>query len=139
MSFSLLKKQIACCLAMLLMVPAGQAFASPRPSPQNGEQSQSAAPATPNSQAAQPSAQNESNAAPAAQTQQPPKRPVGTAVAPYEKSSGFTASRPAGAVIAPAKQRRVRAIFIKVAVVIGAAAAIGAVAALSHSSPSQPH
>jgi hypothetical protein len=65
-------------------------------------------------------------------------KPVGTAAAPYEATTGVAASRPAGAAIAPAKQRRVRAILISVGVVVGAGIAIGTVAALSHSSPSQP-
>ena len=64
---------------------------------------------------------------------------VGTAAAPYEKASGVTASRPAGAVIAPAKQRRVRRIFIRVSILAAAGAALGAVALLSHASPSRPH
>jgi len=65
-------------------------------------------------------------------------KPVGTAAAPYEKTTGVAASRPAGAVIAPAKQRRARTILIRFAVVVGAAVAIGTVVALSHASPSRP-
>jgi hypothetical protein len=65
-------------------------------------------------------------------------KPLGTAAAPYSKPTGVMGSRPAGAVIAPAKQRRVRAILISVGVVAGAAIAIGTVAALSHGSPSRP-
>src|SRR5690348_2089873 len=37
--------------------------------------------------------------------QQRTSKPVGTAAAPPESTAGATASRPAGAVIAPAKQR----------------------------------
>jgi hypothetical protein len=59
-------------------------------------------------------------------------------VAPAEKPLGVAASRPAGAVIAPAKQRRARAIFIKVGVVVGACVALGTVMALSRSSSSTP-
>ncbi len=75
------------------------------------------------------------------QEQQPtePAKPVGTAAAPYEKTMGVAASRPAGAVIAPAKQRRVRTILIRMGVIVGAGVAIGTVAALSHGSPSRPH
>lgn len=65
-------------------------------------------------------------------------KPVGTAAAPYEPTSGIAGSRPAGAAIAPAKQRRVRTIVISLAVVAGAAIAVGSVAALSHGSPSRP-
>jgi hypothetical protein len=65
--------------------------------------------------------------------------PVGTAVAPYEKGIGVAASRPAGAVIAPAKQKRSRSFMIKVGVLIGAAVAVGTVVGLSVASPSRPH
>lgn len=74
-----------------------------------------------------------------AQTQSGAQTPVGTAAAPYEKNTGIAASRPAGAVIAPAKQRRARSFAIRVAVVVGAAVAIGTVVALSKGSPSRPN
>ena len=46
------------------------------------------------------------NATPQTETpDKTPKAPLGTAAAPYEKGIGVAASRPAGAVIAPAKQR----------------------------------
>lgn len=64
--------------------------------------------------------------------------PGGTAVAPYEKP-GVAASRPAGAAIAPAKQRRVRSFTIRIAILAGAAVAVGVVAAASLGSPSRPH
>ena len=66
-----------------------------------------------------------------AQQKQTPQQPVGTAAAPYEKPTGVPGSRPAGAAIAPAKQRRVRAIVIRVGIVLAAGAAIGAVVGLS--------
>jgi hypothetical protein len=75
----------------------------------------------------------------AVQSQSGTQAPVGTAVAPYEKPIGVAASRPAGAVIAPAKQRRARSILIRVGVVVGAAVAIGTVVALSRASPSRPN
>ncbi len=68
-----------------------------------------------------------------------PRAPVGTAAAPYEKGIGVAASRPAGAVIAPAKQRRTRTILIRVGVIVAAAVAVGTVVALSKASPSSPH
>jgi hypothetical protein len=74
----------------------------------------------------------------APQEQKGPPAPVGTAVAPYEKGIGVAASRPAGAVIAPAKQRRTRSFVIKVGLLIGAAVAVGTVVALSTASPSKP-
>lgn len=63
---------------------------------------------------------------------------VGTAAAPAPQVTGVAGARLTGAVIAPAKQRRVRTFLIRVAVVVGACVAIGTVVALSHSSPSQP-
>jgi hypothetical protein len=65
--------------------------------------------------------------------------PVGTAVAPYEKTVGVAASRPAGAVIAPAKQRRAHSLLIKLGLIAGGAAAIAVVVALSKASPSRPN
>jgi hypothetical protein len=66
-------------------------------------------------------------------------KPVGTAAAPLDKGTGIAATRPAGAVIAPAKQRRVRSILIRVGVVVGAAVAVGVVVGLSKASPSRPN
>ncbi len=63
--------------------------------------------------------------------------PVGTAAAPYLKPEGIAASRPAGAAIAPAKQRRVRSFAIRVALLVGAGVAIGTVVAASLGSPSR--
>jgi hypothetical protein len=72
----------------------------------------------------------------------PPKssvvEPTGTAAAQAGKVSGSAASRPAGAAIAPAKQRQVRSVLIKMGVIAGAGVALGAVAALSQASPSKP-
>jgi hypothetical protein len=73
------------------------------------------------------------------QQQSTPQQPLGTAAAPYEKPSGITASRPSGAAIAPAKQRRTRTFIIRVGVLVAAAVAVGTVVALSSASPSTPH
>ena len=48
------------------------------------------------------------------------------------------AGRAEGAAIAPAKQRRVRSLLIKLGALAGAGAAVGTVYALSHGSPSRP-
>jgi len=76
----------------------------------------------------------------ASTTQAQPENPqsVGTAAAPYMKPSGTAASRPAGAAIAPGKQRRVRSFVIKFGLIAGAAAAGGVVVALSAGSRSRP-
>ena len=66
------------------------------------------------------------------------QRPVGTAAAEAPKVSGITAAQPAGAAIAPAKQRRVRTIVLKVGAILGAGAAVGTVIALSAATPSKP-
>ena len=76
---------------------------------------------------------------PESSVQQNGTEPVGTAAAPYEKPLGVAASRPAGAVMAPAKQRRTRTILIRVGLIAGAAVAIGTVVALSKTSPSRPN
>lgn len=65
--------------------------------------------------------------------------PLGAAAARPVKTTGIAASKPAGAAIAPAKQRRVRSMLIKVGAIAGAGVAIGVVVALSSASPSRPH
>jgi hypothetical protein len=66
------------------------------------------------------------------------QRPVGTAVAEAPKVSGISAAQPAGAAIAPAKQRRVRTVVLRVGAIAGAGAALGTVIALTAASPSKP-
>ena len=66
------------------------------------------------------------------------QRPVGTAAAEAPKVSGITAAQPAGVAIAPAKQKRVRTVVLKVGAIIGAGAALGAVIALTEATPSKP-
>jgi hypothetical protein len=136
-------RSAASSLVILLAIPLGAmpAIAQQQAAPSQPAQS---APATEGRQQGsepQNTDQGTLPASPAADTQPQsgPAKPVGTAVAPAEKTMGVTASRPAGAVIAPAKQRRVRAILIKVGVIVGAGVAIGTVAALSRSSSSSPH
>jgi cytoskeletal protein RodZ len=75
--------------------------------------------------------------APAA-AQNPPSQPVGTATAESAPTAGGAASKPAGTAIAPAKQRQVRSLLIKMGAVAGAAVALGTVFALSKGTPSVP-
>jgi hypothetical protein len=91
-------------------------------------------PSPPSSQARDQSGQESGSSQPQTSVQ----KPLGTAAAPYERTMGVAASRPAGAAIAPAKQKRVRTILISVGVIVGAGIAVGSVAALSHGSPSRP-
>lgn len=91
------------------------------------------------SQVADQSGQTGTSQPASQQAQDGTAKPVGTAAAPYEKTTGVAASRPAGAVIAPAKQRRARSILIRVGLIVGGAVAIGTVVALTHESPSRPN
>jgi len=161
---SWLKKQMAGCLVMLLAVPFAEAAPPPQQQTTGSQQSQSvtvpqnrpdvpeskaakpdpdaslAEPVYPDNPAPVPTQAQSQTAQPASDQQQSiPSKPVGTAAAPYEKTTGVAASRPAGAVIAPAKQKRARIILIRVAIVAGAAVAVGTVVALSKGSPSRPN
>ena len=150
-----LRRQIACCLLMSLAVPAAQAVAAPPAESFCGQEVQSASSArdqsqqpdnqteklgtgNPQPQATDGSGQSSSTQSSSEQQKTDSTKPVGTAAAPYEKTTGVAASRPAGAVIAPAKQKRARSILIRVSVIVGAAVAVGTVAALSQASPSKP-
>jgi hypothetical protein len=80
-----------------------------------------------------------SSSSPAAsQPTQSASKPVGTAVAEEPPTTGIAASNPSGAAIAPAKQRRVRTVLIRVGAILGAGVAVGTVAALASASPSRP-
>lgn len=147
------KRFIALFLAMLLMAPIAAEAQAPQSDaaslqaqgtqpaqaePHTQQDIASAIPDAPlpqQTQPPEPPPTPQSDSAP----QQSTTTPVGTAAAPSEKPVGVAGSRPAGAVIAPAKQRRVRTILISIGVIVGAGIAVGTVAALSHSSPSQPH
>jgi len=96
------------------------------------------APEPVSSQVESQGARDDSSQSSSSQQQAEPAKPVGTAAAPYERTMGIAASRPAGAAIAPAKQRRVRTILISVGVIAAAGVAVGSVAALSHGSSSHP-
>jgi len=79
---------------------------------------------------------------PAPPTPSPPEKsphePLGTAAAESIPTMGIAASRPAGAALAPAKQKRVRSILIKVGAVVGVGVAVATTVALSEGSPSRP-
>jgi len=143
---SWLERAIASFLVVLLLVPMAQAAVTSLPSapapqlklnqdggPSNAAGTQSAPPQS----SGQTQAQNPQQQASTQQT--PQQAPVGTAVAPVVRPEGTAASRPAGAAIAPAKQRRRKTIAIRVALLVGAAAAVGTVAAATLGSPSRPH
>jgi hypothetical protein len=66
------------------------------------------------------------------------QRPVGTAAAEAPNVSGITAAQPAGVAIAPAKQRRVRTLVLKVGAIVGAGVAVGTTLALTMGTSSKP-
>lgn len=147
--FQFARRFFATLMAILLIAPAAQAAGMPQqpdpssPQPQStqpapAQQDNSATPNAPTPQEEEPSAPPSVSQSSSEPQQNGTTTPVGTAAAPTEQPVGVAGSRPAGAVIAPAKQRRVRTILISVGVLIGAGVAIGTVAALSHSSPSTP-
>jgi len=72
------------------------------------------------------------------QEEQKLQRPVGTAAAEAPIVSGVTAAQPAGVAVAPAKQRRVRTIVLKVGAIVGAGVALGTTLALTMGTPSKP-
>ena len=123
--------------------PATTQPASPAATPDSSPQSQTpeqtiAQPqdTTPPASTTQP--QSTTQPAEAPPPQQKAQKPVGTAAAEKPITTGVAASNPAGAAIAPARQKRFRTLVIKVAALAGAGVAIGTVAALSAGSPSRP-
>jgi hypothetical protein len=64
--------------------------------------------------------------------------PLGTATAQQGQTRGGAASRPAGTAIAPAKQRQVHSMLIKLGLVAAGAAAIGTVVGLTKGTSSTP-
>lgn len=153
----LVSRSIAICVAISLVAPWA-AGAAPLPT---GSQSQNVAneqgaPQDSASQSAAPAASSQPQTSPAGPATQNPRlanrnaeppqsgtqggtpAPVGTAVAPYVTTTGTAASSPAGAAVAPAKQRRARSILIRIGLLVGAGIAVGTVVALSSASSSRP-
>lgn len=64
--------------------------------------------------------------------------PLGTATAQQGATRGGVASRPAGEAIAPAKQRQVHSLLIKLGLVAAGAAAVGTVVGLTRGTSSVP-
>jgi hypothetical protein len=129
---------------------AGQSGAAPAPGPPEAETLPDS-PGAGRSQIAQnagaqsePAQSEPARSAPQPQPEQTQpqqngsQKPVGTAAAETATTTGFAASKPAGAALAPAKQKRTRTILISVGAVVGAAVALGTVMALSKGTPSKP-
>ncbi|HWE85121.1 MAG TPA: hypothetical protein VG267_09265 [Terracidiphilus sp.] len=149
---------VAVCLAVLLALPLPLA-AAPQQAPAPRPASLPDAPAPQAQPAATAAASSQSETAlsrppvlpgeSSSQAQQAPgtqdldqqdqaQHPVGTAAAPTNQPAGVAGARPAGAAIAPGKQRRVHALYIRIAIIVAAAGATGAVIGLSKASPSRP-
>lgn len=153
-------RPIAICLALWLMIPASEigTAAAQQAGAEHGAVNgpsqdgttagagagsviaKNALPDTPEPEGppVEPQGARDSTSQSSSSQQQEPSQPVGTAAAPYERTMGIAASRPAGAAIAPAKQKRVRTILISVGVIVAAGVAVGSVAGLSHASSSHP-
>lgn len=112
--------------------PAGSSGLQELPDSPGTEWARLQEPASQQDGSAQTSSQQSTN------TQDKPQRPAGTAAAEAPKVTGITAAEPAGVAIAPAKQRRVRTIVLKVGAIIGAGAAVGTVIALTAGTSSKP-
>jgi hypothetical protein len=120
--------------------PEGAATGStPAPAAQPGAEPLPDSPGAARPQEAQDAA-SQSGAAQSLPQSQPEgsQKPVGTAAAETATTTGFAASKPAGAALAPAKQKRSRTILISVGAIAGAAVALGLVVALSKGTPSKP-
>jgi hypothetical protein len=136
---------VLCCTPELLFAVTGQ---SASPQNQQSTDMQSAAgqnpapapstlPDTPQAQP-QPNTSSQTNPATGQNSAARPQEPEGTAAARAAKTIGGPASKPAGSAIAPAKQRQVRSLLIKIGAIAGAGAALGTVYALTRGSPSKP-
>ena len=137
-----LRRQLASGLVVLL-VGSSTAYCAEIPQQEQSPQQSQSAPTT-NDQSQPRAGESQSTQTGTSQASSDPlpnglTKPVGTAAAPVATVTGVTASRPVGAAIAPAKQRRARAILIRVSIVVGTAVAVGTVAALSRASPSRPN
>jgi hypothetical protein len=71
-------------------------------------------------------------------SQQPPAVPSGAAGAKAGAVKGAPVAQPAGAAVAPARQRGHRSLLIKLGLAAGAGIAVGTAVALSERSPGRP-
>ena len=124
-------------------------FSGVKPDPSAGPQTPTLTPQVPESpspvQPQQEQQQLPTAPAPQVQTSTQPEQPVtqrenpaGAATAEKGVTRGGAASKPAGTAIAPAKQRQVRSLLIKLGVVAAAGVAVGTVMGLSKGSPTAP-
>lgn len=135
---------LLCCTPELLFAATGQS-AAPQNQQSSSTQSDSApqnsAPAAstvPDAPQAQQNSTTQTNPAAGQNPATTQQEPEGTAAARSARTIGGPASKPAGSAIAPAKQRQVRSLLIKIGAIAGAGAALGTVYALTRGTPSKP-
>jgi hypothetical protein len=148
-------KQVAAVVVLTMAAQMSEAAVlqePQQPAPEQAQQQQTPAQAGGDQQTGKPGADIPQAPDPASQQQAEPgfasrsqdalpqdaQKPVGTAAGPYTKPTGVAGSRPAGAAIAPAKQKRKKALMIRVGLIVGGAVAVGTVAGLSMASSSRP-
>ena len=115
-------------------------LASAQQSSQSSTATQTADDSLPDAPQSQ-TAQTQTTQAQTAQTpsaQQSAPAPSGAAGAKAANVKGAPVAQPAGAAVAPVRQRGHRSLLIKVAVIAGAGIAVGSVIALSKSSSARP-
>ncbi len=131
-----------CCLAVMLV--GGCLISSEMPllaSPQqSGSQqtSQSSTSAQRQDDLLPDAPQSQAAQSQTAQSQQSAPAPAGAAGAKAATVKGAPVAQPAGAAVAPVRQRGHRSLLIKLGVIAGAGIAVGAAVALSERSPSRP-
>lgn len=134
--------------------PSDPRFGGVKPDPAAGPQQPTLSPQKPDSgpalpnapsepqPAAQPATPTTSNGSRGTQAVQRPttqiEPPTGVAAAEKGVTQGGAASTPAGTAIAPAKQRQVRSLLIKMGVIAAGAVAVGTVVGLSKGTPTAP-
>lgn len=91
-----------------------------------------------NPQLQAPTTQPQSTTASQSQVPGQQTEPQGSATAEKVPTAGGAAAKPAGAAIAPAKQRQARSLLIKMGAVVAGAVAAGTIYALSKGTPSTP-
>jgi len=104
---------------------------SPQQSDTSAQQSNTAAQKQGNSLPDAPQAQT-------SQSQEPAAVPSGAAGAKAPNVKGAPVAQPAGAAVAPPRQRGHRSLLIKLGLAAGAGIAVGSVVALSERSPARP-
>jgi hypothetical protein len=114
-----------------------QAPLAPVPSTRPAETS-SAPPDAPSEVQRSQQAQTPATSTDTEPVQQQPTNPLGTATAQQGATRGGAASKPAGEAIAPAKQRQVHSVLIRLGLVAAGAAAVGTVVALTRGTSSIP-